>query len=63
MMAKRPTNKAKLKVWTERSTAEMEGGIKDVAYHLFMFVPEAERVELLSAMKEWHEKVTADASE
>ncbi|MDG9858451.1 hypothetical protein N7403_31765 [Pseudomonas nitroreducens] len=58
-MAKRPTNKARLKVWTESSTAEMEGGIKDCAYYLFMFVPEADRAQLLEDMKQWHEEVTA----
>lgn len=58
-MAKRPTNKARLKVWTERATSEMEGGIKDVAYYLFMFVPEGERQQLLADMKGWHDEVTA----
>lgn len=58
-MAKRPTNKVKMKVWTERSTAEMEGGIKDSVYYLFMFVPEEDRLQLLEDMKQWHEQAIA----
>lgn len=58
-MAKRPTNKVRMKVWTERSTAEMEGPIKDSAYYLFMFVPEADRLQLLEDMKQWHEQAIA----
>jgi adenosylcobinamide amidohydrolase len=52
-MAKRPTNKVRLKVWTERSTAELEGGIKEAAYYLFMFVPQSERAQLLKDMTDW----------
>lgn len=62
-MAKRPINKARLKVWTERSTAEMSGGTKDVAFYLFMFVPEPEREALLLDMQEWHAGTVAAAKE
>lgn len=58
-MAKRPTNKVKMKVWTENATAELEGGIKDGAYYLFMFVPEADREQLLADMKKWHDEATS----
>lgn len=55
-MAKRPTDKVKMKVWTERATAEMEGPIKACAYHLFMFVSPEDRGVLLADMREWHEE-------
>ncbi|WP_220816182.1 hypothetical protein [Pseudomonas paralcaligenes] len=48
----------KMKIWTERSITEMEGQIKDSAYYLFMFVPEADRGQLLADMKQWHEETT-----
>jgi len=54
-MAKRPTDKAKVKVWGERSNAEMEGPIKAIAYYLFMFVKEDDREQLLTDMRDWHE--------
>lgn len=53
-MAKRPTDKAKLKVWTDRSTSEMEGPIKDIAYYLFMYVKPDDREQLLLDMRDWH---------
>jgi hypothetical protein len=60
-MAKRPTDKAKLKVWTERSTSEMEGPIKAIAYYLFMYVAQEDREQLLKDMQKWHEEVMAAA--
>lgn len=61
-MAKRPTDKVKLKVWTERSTAEIEGPILSAVYHLFMFVKPEDREKLLQDMRQWHDDVVEAGS-
>ena len=57
MAAKKKANTCKAVVWTDASRSEMEGPTKAIAYYLFMYVPAADRQQLLDDMRDWHEEV------
>ena len=56
-MAKRQSNKAKVKVWTETLTSEFEGPILGCALELFAMIPggKESREKALQLMQERHQ--------
>lgn len=55
-MAKRPTNKAKVKLWTDRITMEFEGTIGAAAVESFGAIASRDdRIAILGMIQERHE--------
>lgn len=59
-MAKRPTNKAKVKLWTETITSDFEGPIMGCALELFAMIPggKEKREKALQLMQERHQAMS-----
>jgi hypothetical protein len=63
-MAKRPVNKAKVKLWTERVTMEFEGTIGAAAVESFGAIESREdREYILGMIKERHAAICAREDE
>ena len=58
-MAKRPSNKAKVKLWTDTLTSDFEGPIMGCAIEMFAYIPggKEKREKALQLMQEKHERL------